>query len=393
MRRDGTKLLIEELPMRRFSGDSYNRAVPASLLTSLKLARPTPPLTTHLASLKSLLLQARNLEVLHYQDRGQGTQFAFQEGERLPPYKDLRLRSYDWDHSAEDVRQHWDFSRLQSLELNAMPCFGFLDSIDFGGFPNLQSLHVEDWSPHRPHGREEATRLLGVWIKNHLRGLKSLKITCHIELFPIDAILVHASTLEVLHVRDHVGFRDDHEDCPTMDLEYLTMLAKRLKWLTSLVIDVDPHEHTASQSLEVISEFPRLETLTIHTQSVVGSSRSGIRSPGELHSRGNVDWVTATNHFSAVCSCRSANGMKPLREMTVNMGDWKPIMVRRLGAMWRALNRRGIFAERCFVWKRVEGEYKGWEERSVETQSPRATPDPLDYSEEEDEVEYDDDDN
>lgn len=387
MKRDGTRLFIEELPMRRFAGDSYNRAIPANLVTSLKLARPTPPLTTHLASLKNLLIQAKSLESLHYQDRGQGTQFAFREGERLPPLKDLRLRSYDWDHSASDVREHWDFSELRSIELDSVPCLSFLSSIDFGNFKNLRSLHLEDWSMHRPHGREEATRLLGTWVKDHLRGLKSLKLTCHIKLFPISAVLAHSDSLEVLKLRDHVGFRDDHQPCPLLSPTDLRILAKRLKWVHTLTIDWDPREFGSSELLGALLPFHRLDALTLHTQSIVGASRLRKRSSVGASPHADIDYETALDTFAALNSQRFKNGIKMIGEITVNMGDWKPIMVRRLGARWRALNERGIFAERCFVMKRVGGEPRVWEEKAIETASPRATPDPMDFDEEEDEYE------
>ena len=387
LRRDGTKLLIEELPMRRFVDDAYNHAVPACLLTSLRLARPTPPLTTHLASLKSLLMRARNLEVFHYQDRGQGTQFDFQEGERLPPFKDLRLRSYDWDHSAEGVRDHWDFSKLGNLVLDSVPTLSFLKSIDLDGFPKLRGLEIDDWSPHRPNGRVEATRLLGIWVEEYLQNLRSLKITCDVQSFPCSALLAHKDTLEVVHLRDHAGFRDDSKLCPTWDSQVLGNVAKQMKRVHTLVIDFEHRQNDTSAFLEAILGFPHLKQLKIHTQTSAG--RHTAHASAQV--RHDVDHDTAWKMATALNQHRIDNDMAPFIEITINMGDWKPIMVRRLGARWRALNEKGIFAERCFVVRRIDGESKMWEERGAVHHSPRATPDPTDYSEGEDEDDSEDD--
>ena len=386
LRRDGTKLLIEELPMRRFLGDAYIHAVPACLLTSLKLARPTPPLTTHLASLKSLLIRARNLEVFHYQDRGQGTQFDFREGERLPPVKDLRLRSYDWDHSDEDVRDHWDFSMLENLVLDSVPTLSFLKSVDLNGFPKLRSLEIDDWSPHRPNGMVEAARRLGIWVEEYLQDLESLKITCDVQSFPCSALLAHQTTLETLHLRDYTGFRDDNKLCPTWNSQVLGNVAKQMKWVRTLVIDFEPQQNDMSAFLEAILRFPRLEKVKIYTQTSAGH-RTGQSSAQVRH---DVDYDTAWKIMTTLNGRRIDNDTASFREIIINMGDWKPIMVRRLGARWRALNEKGIFAERCFVMRRIDSESKMWEERGAVHHSPRATPDPPDYSEEDYEEEEDD---
>ena len=369
MRNDGTRLFVENLPMRRFDRDSYTRAVPFQSLVSLKLASPTPPLTTRLASLKRLLLRSRNLEVLHYQDRGQGTQLNFDDGDRMPPLRDLLLRSYDWNHSEDEVRKHWDFSRLTSLELILVPYFNFLSSVPFSTLSNLSSLHVEDWSAHLLDRRREATRLLHDLIRNHIRELRSLEATCHIKLFQLDAILKHGRSLERLRLRDHVGFGDEDRRCPTLQPADLIQLARNLPILRTLELDLDIQQCDPEQFLGAILYFPRLETLTLHIQTAISAMDDDIPQT-------DYDYQAAISIFRALTKGRERDRPGyPWKRITINVGGWRPVMIRRLSPAWRALNEHGIYAERCFVMEKSQGKYSVREEMSIESTSRRATPD------------------
>lgn len=368
MEKQRTRLFVENLPMRQFDGNSYIRAVPSGSLVSLKLASPTPPLTTRLASLKRLLLLSRNLEILHYQDRGQGTQLSFDEGERMPPLRVLSLRSYDWNHSDDEVWKHWDFSRLRSLELISVPCFNFLNSVPFQELADISSLHVEDWSAHLLDRRREATRLLHDLIRHHIRELKSLEATCHVELFQLDAILRHGQTLQKLLLRDHVGFSDENRRCPTLQLGDLSLLARNLPILHTLEVDMDTQRCDPEQFLHSIIQFPRLENLTLHVQTLVSAAENDV-------SRTDQDYHAAMAIFGDLTRGRKSERTDcPWKRITINVGGWRPVMIRRLSPAWRELNEHGIFAERCFVMDRVQGQYTIREEMSIESSSSRATP-------------------
>ncbi|KAK0612315.1 hypothetical protein B0T17DRAFT_402773 [Bombardia bombarda] len=220
--------------------DLYAKAIPCDLLVSLKLACPTPPLRTDLDTLKQLLLKSRYLETLHYQDRGQGTQFRFNASERLPSYRELILRSYDWNHDKEDVAAHLDFSQIRSLELISVPIFNFLASISPFDFAQLNNLHIEDFSAHTsPDRRVEATSGLYKLVRDNIRALRTLRITCHIAFFAIDAILTHSKTLQNLQLRDHVGFAEGDRRCPTLQIEDLMKLSRSLVVLETLELDLD----------------------------------------------------------------------------------------------------------------------------------------------------------
>ena len=354
--------------MRQFDGDSNIRAVPRGSLVSLKLASPTPPLTTRLGPLKQLLLLSRNLEVLHYQDRGQGTQLKFEKGERMPPLRDLSLRSYDWNHSDDQVREHWDFSRLRSLELISVPYFNFLSSVSFPELSNLHTLHIEDWSSHLPDRRHEATLLLHDLIRHYIRRLKSLEATCHVELFQIDAILRHGGSLQKLRLRDHIGFGDEDRRCPTLRPTDLRLLARNLPILHTLDVDMDVERCVPEQFLLSILKFPRLETLTLRVQTLVSAA-------DEYIPRTDQDYHASMALFRALTRAREADRPDhPWKRITINVGGWRPVMVRRLSRAWRELNEHGIFAERCFVLERIQGQYSDREELNVESCSSRATP-------------------
>lgn len=368
MKKHGTRLSVENYPMRQFDENSNIRAVPSSLLVSLKLASPTPPLTTRLASLKQLLLLSRNLEVLHYQDRGQGTRLKFDKGERMPSLRDLSLRSYDWNHSEDEVREHWNLSQLRSLELISVPYFNFLSSVHFPELSNLTSLHIEDWSAHLPDRRREATLLLNSLIWHHIRKLTSLEVTCHIELFQLDAILYHGGSLQKLRLRDHVGFGDEDRRCPTLRPDDMARLARNLPIMHTLAVDMDVQRCVPEQFLLSLLEFPRLENLTLYVQTLVSAA-------DEYIPRMDQDYHAAMAIFRALTKAREADRSDhPWKRITINVGGWRPIMVRRLSRSWRELNEHGIFAERCFILERIQGQYRSKEELSIESLSTRATP-------------------
>ena len=378
MERHGTKLFVENLPMRQFDKGSYIKAIPSGPLVSLKLASPTPPLTTRLASLKRLLLRSRNLEVLHYQDRGQGTQLSFEAGERMPPLRELSLRSYDWNHSGDEVMKHWDFSRLTSLELISVPYYNFLSSVPLSVLSNLSSLHIDDWSAHLLDRRREATHLLHDLIRYHIKELKSLEITCHIGLFHLDAISRHGRSLQKLRLRDHVGFGDENRRCPTLQPATLARLARSLPILHTLELDMDVRRCDPEQFLRALLRFPRLDTLTLHMQTVV----SAAAAEDDNLPRTDQDYHATMTILGALTRERERERERdspdrgPWKQITINVGGWRPVMIRRLSPTWRELNEHGIFAERCFVMDRIRGQYIVREEMSVESSSRMATPDP-----------------
>lgn len=377
-----TKLHVQGLPLREFEGhlrDTYVRAIPTDLLTTLKLASPAPPLTTRLNSLKQLLLLSRRLETFHYEDRGQGTNFKFSPSERMPALKELVLKSYDWNHSREDVNRNWDFSRLESLDLVSVPIFNFLVSVNFSDLANLQRLHCEDYSAHQATDkRQDATRGLHLLVKKHIRALHSLSLTCHISSFPLDGILAHASTLRSLRFRDHVGFGEEDRRCPTLWPADLETLGRQLPFVHTLEIDMDIALCDPPEFLRAICAFKKLHTLTLHVQTVL--------HPLEIvHPGMDRDHDAAVRTFGYLIQCKQdlearavpGCGPQPWRHMTINVGGWRRAMVRRFSAAWRRQNEQGVFAERCFILERdggSSGRLTFREERCVETRSTTPTP-------------------
>ncbi|KAF7546652.1 hypothetical protein G7Z17_g8291 [Cylindrodendrum hubeiense] len=309
------------------------------------------------------------LQTLHYEDRGQGTSFEFQPGERLPPFTQVLLRSYDWNHSVEDVRMHWDFSQIESLELLSVPVFNFLSSISFGDLSGLHTLHVEDYS-HLTDRRQEATGGLYLLIRDHIRALEVLDITCHTEIFPLDAILTHRRSLKVLRFRDHVGFADDDEKCPTLWDGHVKQLSHHLTSVHTLELDMDFGLCDAPEFLRAVCAFPSLHTLALHVQTVV---RPFEENPAVV----DRDYESAMQTFRFLVQGKHMCAPTSWRRITINVGGWKRVMVRRLGSAWHRQNEMGIYAERCFVLERdVSGRLGVREEMCLENSSRRASPAP-----------------
>ncbi|KAI0848172.1 hypothetical protein F5Y00DRAFT_253537 [Daldinia vernicosa] len=349
-----TKIYVEDLPLKDSYSDiysTYTQHIPASNLVSLKMQSPT--LTRTIDSLKRFLVQAQCAQNLNYNGRGQGTRFEFNGNERLPPLKGILLQSYDWNHSADEVRRHWNFSRIEHLTLIDVPLFKFLTSVPIPQLNNLRTLHCEDFTTHTLYQREDVTRILHALI-GRIEALETIKITCNTELFPIDSLLCHANSLEVLSFRDYVGFGDETQRYPTMRAEDLTQLSHALVNLNYLELGMDAAMCDPDQFLETLCNFPRLHTLNLNTQTV-WRAHHAVRNYEDLDYNAAVDMLEAL--------IRDKRG-SPWRRITINVGGWKPVMVRRLGAAWREKNLQGVYAERCFHMERDEktGEYTFREE-------------------------------
>ncbi|KAI0838069.1 hypothetical protein F5Y06DRAFT_269756 [Hypoxylon sp. FL0890] len=308
------------------------------------MASPTPPLTTHPESLKRLLLEARWIKTLHYSDRGQGTRFLFKENERLPAFEELSLRSYDWNHSVDEVRKHWDFSQLRHLTLVDVPMFPFLSSVPFEKLHQLHTLHFEDSSTHLPDRCREVTRSIYV-LTRQIEALHTLKIICHTEVFPVCGLVRHAESLQILSFRDFVGFGDERQRCPTLRVDDLSRLSRNLVSLHSLELDMDAVLCEPALFLGGLCKFPELDTLVLHTQTVLDPFET-------VYDGVDPDYEIAMESFAILMNGKQG---RPWRSITINVGGWKPVMVRRISEAWQELNRRGIYAERCFVLERKGG--------------------------------------
>ncbi|KAF4991770.1 hypothetical protein FGRMN_7610 [Fusarium graminum] len=373
---NGTRLYIENLPLRRdYEGtplDTFTRSIPAELLTSLKLANSTPVLSTRLHALKQLLVQATRLSTLCYEDRGQGTCFKFSCDEQMPPIKNLLLRSYDWQHTTEEVQKHWDFSGIQSLELISVPIFNFLNSVSFVDFTRLRTLHVDDYSAHLSDKREDATIGLNMLVQDHIEALEVLHVTCHTRLFQLEAITAHRNSLRVLRFRDHVGFSEDDQKCPTLAPVDLTELARQLRFVHTLELDLDTRLCDPNTFLRAICAFPAVHTLTLHVQTILHPLEEVV--PGI-----DRDYEAAMKTFQLLVQEKERHGSHtPWKHISLNVGGWKRVMVRRLGGIWRRRNEMGIYAERCFVLERdaQNGRIAVREEIPVENTSRGGSPNP-----------------
>ncbi|KAI0105763.1 F-box domain-containing protein [Nemania sp. FL0031] len=339
------KLYVENLPLRDFRFEQHNpylRAIPTPLLVSLKMAAPTPLLTTRVGSLKGLLVNSRRLETFWYDDRGQGTQFEFSGNERLPPFKELYLRSYDWNHSAIAVRQHWDFSEIRQLDMVNVPLGPFLRSVSFADFQHLETLRLDGANVQLPYTGQDITRGLYILIRQ-IRALADLKITCDIQSFPLDGILQHGQSLQSLCFRDFTGFTDEHRRCPTLKLEDLDVLSCALVKLRTLELDMDEKCCEPHHFLYTLCNFRRLNTLTLHTQTIIDPL-------SDIDTNTDLDFERAMQFLSLLQGKQGS----PWRSVTINVGGWKPLMVRRFSAPWLEQNSRGVYAERRFVMERLE---------------------------------------
>lgn len=216
---------------------------------------------------------------------------------------------------------------------------------------------------------------MGTLIREHIRSLAHLDITCNLRQFPIQAIIRHRDSLQYLRFRDRIGFEEDDDVlCPTLPVCDLSAIASALTHLRTLELDMDTDHCDPAEFLHTIGEFGNLRELTIHTQAVASSASCSSHSPWFSYTADKeIDEVTsnAAAHDSAMCMAlgllkqltrrQAKNSIAAgqhdttplLRKVTVNIGGWKPVLLRRVASSWRRRNRRGIFAERCLVLERA----------------------------------------
>ncbi|KAM7201403.1 hypothetical protein V8F20_004867 [Naviculisporaceae sp. PSN 640] len=390
------KIHIEGLPIGALDGkhaDLYRSVIPSNLLVSLETsmqltATSEPP---RLPCLKELLLESRGLEVFRYRGSGKKTRFYFGEGERrLPAFKELTLRSYEWTHGVEETACHWDFSRIRSLELVSVSVFNFLSSVCLADFAGLHTLRVDDSGADQVqnhHNISSQCRAAAVSIlvhhlvRDHIHSLTSLEIITQFEHFPIDALLRHSTTLKDLVFRDQGAFSDDYLPSPTLRLNDLRKLARNMDHLQSLELDMDVlHHKNSTRFLVQLCKFKSLRRLTLNVPTVVDSESAGTESwytrsasadhtssynrqanANRTDSAPDADEKCANKMFEILRRHKSISGtvtsvhVVEWDRVTIKVGGWQSLMVRRVGnEVWRALNKRVVFAKRCFVMERVQ---------------------------------------
>ncbi|KAG4218761.1 hypothetical protein PC116_g32759, partial [Phytophthora cactorum] len=83
---------------------------------------------------------------------------------------------------------------------------------------------------------------------------------------------------------------------------------------------------------------------------------------------GDRDYKAAVQTLSTLTDNKRGSAWQ---DIVLNVGGWKPVMVRRLGQAWQEKNKQGIYAERCFEIKRDEetGQYVLWENHAIDNTS------------------------
>lgn len=351
------RLTIEDLPLEDHLGQNesaYLKAIPAPLLVSLKAETRFPLRTPQLDSLKKLLIKAQGLETFHYNDNGQGTRFVFQSGDRLPPIQELELRSYDWDHTSAEARKHWDFTQLRKLVLVEVPLNRFLSSVPASALSHITSLECGDFNPGTPEVRRNTTALLASLIEE-VEELEELKITCHTRELPIRILSAHGRSLRSLRFRDHVGFAEDDVMCPTLATGDLMTLSQSMPLLESLELDLEVRNHQGDprQFLSVLCRFRQLKNLTLHVQTLVDPFDEDIDMEHDKDLEAAEDMCAFLVRERARQNLQSGRNDGPgWSQITINVGGWGPVQVRRLSEAWRERNEQGIFAERCFMFEK-----------------------------------------
>ena len=221
------------------SFDEFKSLPFATNLVSLKQGGQPPTL----GSLKTVLLQCDQLNVLHLFDLPSGARFLDEtigQSERLPPIEELFLHGYDWRHSPSIVSSFWNWSRLTSLRLEKVSIINFLESMSPENFLQLRSL-ITDGHCQNPADNTRATNLM-IKLVRAIDSLETLSLVCSVKMFPVDAIRKHGPGLRHLQLRDfkgtvHLPLRRDR--VTTLSLFDLLEIQSSCPKLMELGLDVD----------------------------------------------------------------------------------------------------------------------------------------------------------
>lgn len=123
------QISVENMRSLFFSDASY---LPHNRLTSFKMQGALGHPQQAGPTLKNLLLEFRQLKVLHLLDIVYGKRFIDEDigqHERLPAVEELFLQSYFWLHSSGVATTFWNWSRLTSLRLEKVFIVNFLETV------------------------------------------------------------------------------------------------------------------------------------------------------------------------------------------------------------------------------------------------------------------------
>ena len=226
----------------------------------------------HVTGMKNMLLASPKMEVFDLiLNKGDDVpvNWDIKEGEKLPPFKDLKLSNVDWVFSPVEAVGFWDWSKITHLTMTKVPIIPFLKTVTPEYLSGLRTFKTDCWGSE--NSVEEASVLLCDLVKN-IATLEWLETKCsfksHVNrCFP--AVIKHGLTLRSLSLRNFHGPQDDLDSHSVLSIKKLTALRSACPNLTELEIDIKLKLKTLQRIGSIltttIASFRNLRRLSLHS--------------------------------------------------------------------------------------------------------------------------------
>lgn len=244
--------------------DLITPSIPRTNIVSIttKTPRFNPYSILFLEPFRRLAAASPNLRSLEFQ----GMKYPFSvSGPRISPIKHLKMVKCFWNYSDADVNKIWDFSQLESLEVDDDCSARFFSSLSREALPCLKTLKVNQ-GYHNSLGVGMAREIHHFVSK--ATGMRSIDVVCDFPVFNIGSLIDGWQELRTLKIHDYIGFgqRGQASNCPTILAKDLTRLQLFCPRLRELSLDMDTKTCDVSLHDYVVKKTPcshSLRTLEI----------------------------------------------------------------------------------------------------------------------------------
>lgn len=224
---------------------------------------------TNIMELKRILLASPNMEtfdMVSEHSRNVGVDWDIRDGEKLPPFKDLKLRDICWYFSPLEAVTFWDWSRIAHLRMTGVHIIDFLRTVTPEYLSGLRTFKTDCWCSEKD--LEEASNLLCNLV-NNITALQKLQMRClmrsHLNQC-FSAIINYGRNLRSLSLRDFHRPDEHPQLYSVLPIEYLRALCSACPCLTRLDIDVKLNVGAKGRSVlsSNLASFRNLRVLKLH---------------------------------------------------------------------------------------------------------------------------------
>lgn len=196
----------------------------------------------------------------------------------IEPLKSLAYR----DSRRHEIFSVWDFSHLQSLELESFSLYKLVASLPSSPMPALKTFKLVFWALRRRGGADSQLS----YLLRNLRPLEHLDITCSDEYLDASAVARH-TPLRVLKLQNHGGLSDAGRECRSFSQDSLKLIFNACPQISELALEMIQSEHIVSAELNncinVIDQMRLVRRMHHYSFNLATPSDSSTSNPDAHH--------------------------------------------------------------------------------------------------------------